>query len=216
VTSVGRGGGFLGRRVTGVAAGAVTRLALCLLVALLVVACGDTGQYVWVRNLPPRTAAEAAKLRVGDKIQLVVQGQDTFNGEFEIRPTGDVVLPQVGVVAARGFTVEQLRSSVALRLRGILQNPQVNIVLASRRPAMVTVLGEVGGPGRYELRDREGVLEALSRAGGFSPFADEDRIFVISRTTGGPRIRFRYKDLIGGDPASISYELMDGDVVLVE
>jgi len=216
VTSVGRGGGFLGRRAPGAAARAVTRLAYCLLVALLLVACGGSGQYVWIRDLPPPSAAEAAKLRVGDKVQLAVLGHDTLGGEFEIRPTGDVVLPQMGLFVARGFTVEQLRTNVTARLNGILQNPQVTVVLVSRRLPNVSVIGEVSNPGRYQLGEREGVLDALARAGGFTPFADEDAIFIISRTRGGPRIRFRYDDLTRGDPASVGYELSDGDVVVVE
>jgi polysaccharide export outer membrane protein len=90
------------------------------------------------------------------------------------------------------------------------------VVIVARKPANISVLGEVRTPGRYELRDREGVLEALARAGGLTPFADRDAVFVVRRNQQAPRIRFRFSDLASGSPASVNYELVDGDVIVVE
>jgi polysaccharide export outer membrane protein len=171
---------------------------------------------VWVSELPKPAIAETAKLRVGDKIQVAIHGQDAMSGEFEIRQTGDLILPQIGQVPARGLLLDQLRVHIEQRLIGTLQNPRVSVGLVARRAPFVSVLGEVTNPGRYELRDNEGVLDALARAGGFSPFADKSRLFVLSKRHKGQRIRFRYEDLIRADPASVEYELLDGDVLIVE
>lgn len=188
-----------------------------MLSMLALTACGPSGKYIWVQDLPPApVTAGPSTLRPGDRLQVQVLGHDTIGGELEVRPEGAVVIPQVGQVVARGLTLEQLRVNVTQRLSVVLQNPQVSIVLVSRRLAFVSVLGEVTTPGRYELRDREGVLDALARAGGFTQFADQDRIFVLSRARGGQRVRFRYEDLTRGEPSAVAFELQDADVLVVE
>jgi polysaccharide export outer membrane protein len=192
------------------------RQLLCLFPALTAAACSSKSAFVWVQQAPPSRATVASGLRVGDRVQVTVQGQDAMGGEFEVRPTGDLILPQVGLVPAVGLTVNELTVQVIAKLRGILQDPRVAIVLEARRMATVSVVGEVRSPGRFELRPQEGVLDALARAGGFTPFADRDAIFVIPRLHRSPRIRFRYKDLVLADPASVNYELLDGDILVVE
>jgi polysaccharide export outer membrane protein len=139
-----------------------------------------------------------------------------MSGEFEVRPGGEFVLPVAGKFRATGLTASALAAELQKRLTGILARPYVTVVIASRKAATVSVLGEVRQPGRYELRDGEGVLEALARAGGLTPFADEDAVFVVRRGPQSPRVRFRYSDLAAGVPSSLNYELIDGDVVVVE
>jgi polysaccharide export outer membrane protein len=185
-------------------------------IALWAQACAPTSAYVWASQLPATTPGQLGTLRIGDRVQVAVQGQDSLSGEYEVRPTGEIVLPAIGRVAAVGLTVDQLRQQVATRATGFFQNPQVTLVLAGRKAPFVSVVGEVRTPGRYELRDQEGVLDALARAGGFTPFASKDGIYVIQRVRRSPRVRFRYQDLAGAEPASVNFELHDGDIVIVE
>ncbi|MFO7180268.1 MAG: polysaccharide biosynthesis/export family protein [Pseudomonadota bacterium] len=192
------------------------RLCLLLWLALVFTACGRTGPYVWASELPRPSADAARILRPGDKLQVVVHGQETMSGEFEIRPGGDIVLPVAGRFHASGLTPEALTAEVIKRLEGVLAKPYVTIVIAARQPPSVSVLGEVRTPGRYELKDGEGVLDALARAGGLTPFADPDAIFVIRRGTNLPRIRFRFRDLAAGLHSNVGFQLVDGDVVVVE
>jgi polysaccharide export outer membrane protein len=136
-----------------------------------------------------------------------------MSGEFEVRPAGELLLPVSGRVMAVGLTAPELAQQLTTRLRGLLADPRVTVVIAARRAANVSLLGEVRAPGRFELREGEGILEALARAGGMTPFADEDRIFVVRR--GLPsRVRFRFRDLVAG--RGNAFELLDGDVVVVE
>jgi polysaccharide export outer membrane protein len=184
--------------------------------AIALAACGSSAPYVWVQQLP-RAAPEPVRLRVGDKVQVAVLGQEGMSGEFEVRPTGDLVLPQIGALHAENQTVDAFQQLVRTRLaQGILQNPAVTVVLASRRPPLVSIMGEVKNPGRYELRAHEGVIDALARCGGFTPFANTDKVYVLAHARQGQRIRFRYRDLADGEPASVRYELEDGDILIVE
>jgi polysaccharide biosynthesis/export protein len=190
-------------------------LAALVVAALLVLvtACGGSGAYVWASELPASPANAVPRIRSGDRVQVAVAGQETMSGEFEVRPAGDLLLPVVGRMSAAGLSAPELAQQIKTRLTGVLADPHVTVVIALRRAANVSLLGEVRTPGRFELREGEGILEALARGGGLTPFADEDRIFVVRK--GLPsRVRFRFRDLVAG--RSNGFELLDGDVVVVE
>lgn len=182
----------------------------------LLIGCGRTGPFVWASDVPPAPAGASQLVRTGDKLQVVVHGQESMSGEFEVRPGGEVIVPVAGQFRAAGKSIGGLTQEVIARLQGVLEKPYVTIVIASRKPVSVSVLGEVRTPGRYELADGDGVIDALARAGGLTAFADDSAIFVIRRANKTPRVRFRYADLAAAAPTSLGFELVQGDVVLVE
>ena len=140
-----------------------------------------------------------------------------MSGEFEVRQTGELVTPVVGRITAVGLTTDALASRIATRLSGVLAKPNVSVVLSSRRPIGVTVVGEVTQPGHYDLKEPSGVLEALGEAGGLTEFAARDELYVLRRASGRViRVRFRYGDLAVATPASINFRLRDGDIVLAD
>jgi polysaccharide export outer membrane protein len=189
-------------------------LSLVAALSLLLVACADNRPYVWGSKLPPE-AAESRPLAVGDKVQIVVFGQDAMSGEYEIRPSGEIVVPMIGSFAAAGRTSADMSRALAERLASVYPNARVTVVPTLRRNN-VNVLGEVASPGAFEMKDGDGLLAVLARAGGLTEFADRDKIFVLRRSVNPPRIRFRYADLTGADPQSLAFKLRDGDVIVVE
>lgn len=192
----------------------VTRL---LATAALLVACHtSTAGFVWVQDLPPvARRAVAEPLRPGDRVFIVVHGQEALSGDFEVRPGGEVILPAVGPVPAAGGTPEQLAALLRDRMKGLLTDPQVSAVLSLRK-ALISVIGEVKSSGQYDLSSGEIVLQALARAGGLGIFANEDGIYVVRQKPVPQRVRFRYSDLVNGDEQSNRFELADGDVIVVE
>lgn len=182
---------------------------------VLLGACGPKAPYVWVTELPKEALGSPDQLRPGDKVQVVIYGQDAMSGEFVVRPSGELVVPVAGNVRAQGLTPQALAVELKRQLTGKLVAPEVTVVLNSRRQPGVSVLGEVRNPGRFELADGEGMLDALARAGGLTPFADTNDIYLIRRSH-ERRIRFRYKDLVAAHPSSVKFPLADGDVVVVE
>jgi protein involved in polysaccharide export with SLBB domain len=78
----------------------------------------------------------------------------------------------------------------------------------------VMVLGEVKNSGCHTLAGPT-VLDALNAAGGLSDYADPNRIYVVRRSL-PHRVQFRYQDLKTADAKSIAFELLPGDVVVVE
>ena len=99
----------------------------------------------------------------------------------------------------------------------ILSKESANhISLDEPRPNTIPVTGEVNKPGVFALDPGAGLLAALAASSGLSPFASTDRIFVIRQLPAPARIRFSYKELQNGDQKSVSFQLRQGDAVVVE
>jgi len=131
----------------------------------------------------PATAAEAPAsasayaadeppytLDSGDKLRVVVFGQDGLTNSYTVAAGGQITMPLIGVVPARGTTPEALARAVGDRLRrGYIREPHVAIEVESYRPFFV--LGEVTFPGQYPYVPNMTVETAVAIAGGFTPRA---------------------------------------------
>lgn len=134
-------------------------------------------------NAPSETTASASAalreylLGAGDKLRVIVFGEESLSGEFVLDGGGRLAMPLVGTFEAAGRTTTQLEADLAARLRnGFLQNPRVAIEIGSYRPFYI--LGEVEKPGEYPFANGLTVLNAVATAGGFAPLSDRTRVFV--------------------------------------
>ena len=185
-------------------------LALCIVVTL---GCATQHPFVWVDSLAP--SAVSTVIAPGDRLFLLVQGQDAMSGELVVREDGSVLQSVLGRLEVAGLSTEEATQRVAARLKGVVVDPRVTIAIVGSS-AKISVVGEVVHPGAFQIATNEGVLEAIAKAGGLTEFADRDSIFVIRRGTNAPRVRFRYSDLVGADVKSIAFRLRDADVVVAE
>jgi polysaccharide export outer membrane protein len=189
--------------------------ALIAAALLLTAACETTGPYVWVDDLPAQRGQPPYKLHPGDRIMIHVWNQPPMSGEVLVRSDGNITLPLVGDIPVAGQTPLAASESITKRLTGLVVEPHVAVsVLAGRSPT-VNVTGEVRQSGSFDLRPGEGLLELIARAGGLSEFAARDRIFVVRREQ-AQRVRFRYDKLSRADGPAASFELRDGDIIVVE
>ena len=122
------------------------------------------------------TAAVAAPaeppytLDTGDRLRVVVFGQDGLSNSYFVDAAGNVTIPLIGAVTARGHTTQELSRDVAERLRrGFIREPHVAIEVEVYRPFFI--LGEVTYPGQYPYVPNMTVETAVAIAGGFSPRA---------------------------------------------
>lgn len=117
------------------------------------------------------------KLVIGDKLKLVVYGEDQLSGDIEVGGNGNVALPLVGEIEADGLTTAELTSRIRSRLsEGYLKNPRVTLQLTNLRPFYVH--GEVRNPGEFEFRNGMTFMDAIARAGGYSYRAVTDSIYL--------------------------------------
>jgi polysaccharide export outer membrane protein len=120
---------------------------------------------------------------------------------------------------AAGQTPPALARAVEQRLKDLVANPVVTVMVDEAQPIKVSVLGEVRSPGLKQLEAGSGLLQALSVASGFSDYAREDGIFVLRKQPGYDvpvRVRFTYEALIRSEGSASTFRLRTGDVVVVE
>ncbi|TPV96416.1 MAG: sugar ABC transporter substrate-binding protein [Myxococcales bacterium FL481] len=197
-------------------------VARVLLVVILGLApwlgCAAGSGYVWISDLPAadRRAPSDPVVRPGDTLSVVVRQQATLSGDFPVQDDGRYTQPLVGHIPVEGLTPKQVQERLAAQLVGIVQEPRVSVAISVPRPPRVAVTGEVATPGRYELHPGDGLLHAIAMAGGLTEFGRADRVFVLRQQPRPLRVRFDYEALAQGDVHGRSFELRDGDVVLVE
>ena len=135
------------------------------------------------RPEPPYT------LDTGDKLRIVVFGQEGLTNSYFVDAAGQVTVPLIGPVDARGLTTQQLAHAVAAKLRaGYIREPHVAIEVETYRPFFI--LGEVLQPGQYPYVPNMTVETAVAIAGGFTPRAYRYDV-KIDRPTSGATARSR-------------------------
>jgi protein involved in polysaccharide export with SLBB domain len=118
------------------------------------------------------------RLGSGDKLRIIVFGEDSLSGEFLV-PGGDgaISFPLIGDVKAAGLTVTELKSALEAKLRdGFLKDPRVSIEVLNFRPYYI--LGEVTKPGEYPYIVGLTVLNAVATASGFTYRADTRKVYI--------------------------------------
>jgi polysaccharide export outer membrane protein len=110
--------------------------------------------------------ALAYRLRPADTIEINFQFTPEFNQTLLVRPDGFVTLRGVGDALAAGLTIEQFTRAVESRYSGLLREPLVSVVLKDFERPFFLVGGEVERPGKYDLRGRTTIVEAVTIAGG--------------------------------------------------
>src|SRR5450432_3457919 len=117
----------------------------------------------------------AYRLDAGDKLRIVVYGQEGLTNTYAIDAGGSITMPLIGAVPARGRTPAGLASAISAKLRnGYIREPSVAVEIEAYRPFFI--LGEVAAPGQYPYVPNMSVETAVAIAGGFSPRAQRDRV----------------------------------------
>jgi polysaccharide export outer membrane protein len=138
--------------------------------------------------MPPARHDAAYRLDAGDKLRVVVYGQDGLTNTYAIDAGGSITLPLIGAVPARGRTTAELAGAITARLRnGYIREPSVAVEIESYRPFFI--LGEVAAPGQYPYVPNMTVESAVAIAGGFSPRARRDTV-TLTHTDGGGTGRY--------------------------
>lgn len=144
------------------------------------------------------------RLGSGDKLRVIVFGEDDLSGEFDVTGSGMVSLPLIGQVRAQGLTVDQFENAIRNKLLdGYLKNPRVSVEVLNYRPFYI--IGEVNEPGQYPYTSGMSVLNAVAVAGGYTYRANEDRV-LITRGDEGEEQAYA---------ADQSVKVLPGDVVRV-
>jgi polysaccharide export outer membrane protein len=150
-------------------------------------------------------AASAYSLDSGDRLRIVVFGQEGLSNSYVVDAAGNITMPLIGAVPARGSSTAELARQVGARLRnGFIREPHVAIEIESYRPFFI--LGEVTYPGQYPFVPNMTVETAVAIAGGFTPRAYRWDV-KVARNQGGQGYRLS---------VPLTYALRPGDTVTIE
>lgn len=113
----------------------------------------------------------------GDKLHIIVFGEDTLTGDYVITSGGNLTFPLVGNLPASDKTVEQLQTALSAKLAdGYVNDPRVSIQVVSFRPFYI--LGEVNRPGEYPVSTGLTLQQAVASAGGYTYRANTRKVFL--------------------------------------
>ncbi len=141
----------------------------------------------------------------GDRLRVVVFGQEGLTNSYLIGPGGYIDMPLIGSVPARGVTTDQLAGRIAEKLRdGFIREPHVAVEVEAYRPFFI--LGEVTAPGQYPYVANMTAETAIAIAGGFTPRAQRKSV-ILTRNYYGQQTRIA---------VPMTFPLRPGDTVNVQ
>lgn len=151
-----------------------------------------------------------------DVLHISVWKDESLTRQVVVRPDGMISFPLVGDLRAEERTVEEIKSDLIRRLAPFMPNPTVSVAVEKISSYKIYVLGKVNRPGEYLVGRPTDILQALSLAGGLTPYAAENKIRIVRREKGGQKSAiFRYGEVVNGENLDQNIVLKRGDVVIV-
>ncbi len=149
-------------------------------------------------------AAAPATLQPGDKIKVVVFGEDGLSGDYELDQAGQISVPLAGTLKVQGMTQAELEQALTKKFRSeYLKHPKVTVTIAKLAPYYI--MGEVKKPGQFDYKSGLNVLTAMAIAGGPTYRASRDTVEIQRR--GETKMR--------DYPISAAVPVLPGDVIKV-
>jgi polysaccharide export outer membrane protein len=162
------------------------------------------------------------RINGGDLLHISVYGEQNLDKDVPVQPDGGIAFPLVGNLNARGMTLKELQGKIATNLRESQYFPnitdnEVTVSMVKATGNSVSVVGQVKAPGTFAYDTQLDVMQALSLAGGLTPFASKSKIKILRRDQAGTQtaILFDYSDVEDGEQLEKNILLRGGDVVVV-
>ena len=153
-----------------------------------------------------------------DVLEITVWRNADLSKIVTVRPDGKISLPLIGDVESVGKSAGQLAELIAIRLKEYKENPQVSIVVQQVNSYAIYVMGEIARPGKFPLKSKTTLLQAITLAGGFTPNAARNKLVVFRFGDKGQKdikIKASYDDIILRDSSPQNIELKPGDTIVV-
>lgn len=193
----------------------MSRALLCL--ALLLVACVDPPPSEYPTQL---AVTQPSQLGSGDKIQVRIEygsvETENIEREYRIDDSGVIAVPYIDLVKVVGRTPAEVRNEIKRRLAdGYLKNPIVWVNVVELNSKRISIMGQVKQPNNYPYVPGMTILDAISRAGGFTPMARENAVTVVRTVEGGERVKYTVPVGDIQENQAANFPIAPGDVVNV-
>lgn len=161
---------------------------------------------------------DGLEYRIGpeDVLHISVWKEEDLDRKVLVRPDGGVSFPLAGDIQVSGRTPLEVQDEIRSRLQRYVPDAEVTVSVDKISGYTVFVLGEVESPGQFTLGRYVDVVQALTLAGGFTPYASNRNIQVLRRQDGREvTYEFDFRDVSRGRSLEQNIILQSGDVVLV-
>ncbi len=181
------------------------------------VADNDHQQETTNDKIPDSPILHEYIIQPGDVLEISVWKEENMIKDVLVRPDGGITFPLAGELYTGGKTIAALQAALSEKLSTYLSNPVVTISPKQLLGNRIYVIGKVAKPGMYLISSYIDVVQALSMAGGLTPFSAVNDILILRRSSDGKQhnIEFRYGDIEDGDKLKQNILLRSGDTVLV-
>ncbi len=144
-------------------------------------------------------------LSTGDKLRVIVFGQDTLSNIYQVDASGRIAMPLVGAIPVSGMSTAAAAGAIEAKLRaGYIREPKVTVEVDTYRPFFI--LGEVTTSGQFAFVNGMTVQTAVAIAGGFTPRAERGKVELTRRTTRG----------IQTAEVPVTYAVQPGDTIVIK
>lgn len=155
-------------------------------------------------------------IQPGDVLEISVWKEEDLLKQVLVRPDGGISFPLAGDMQAANKSVSDLKTVLTERLEKYIPDPLVTVGVLKLDGNKIYVIGKVNRPGEFIATRNLDVVQALSMAGGMTPYAAANKILILRRSAGKQAaISFRYGDIEKGEDLNQNIILKSGDVVLV-
>lgn len=165
---------------------------------------------------PSGQVAPTYRLAPEDVLHISVWKEEDLQADVIVRPDGRLNFPLVGEIKAQGKTIDQVREDISKRLARYIPDPVISVSLIKIGGNKIFVIGEANKPGVYVLGQYLDVMQALSLAGGLTPYADKDGIRILRRIDGKETAMvFDYDAVAKAQDLKQNIRLINGDVIVI-
>jgi polysaccharide export outer membrane protein len=157
------------------------------------------------------------RLHPSDVVEIDFVVAPEFNQTLTIQPDGYIMLKDAGMVEVQGLNMSEFTEAVQKAYQGYLHDPQVAVALKEFEKPYFIVGGEVGKPGKYDLRSDTTVAEAVQIAGGFTQQSKHSQV-VLFRRINDDLLETRLlnlKEMLKGRSLKEDAHLRPGDLIFV-
>ena len=167
-------------------------------------------------NDTPDSVDRSYVIGPGDILKISVWKEEGMELEVLVLPDGEITFPLAGQIKAGGMTTRALSDELVRKLKKYIPNPSVTVSVLKSVSNKIYVIGKVNRPGEFTATGYMDVLQALTMAGGLTPYADSDEIKIIRRTESGTMMKlFDYDEVVSGERLDMNIILKAGDTVVV-
>jgi polysaccharide export outer membrane protein len=161
-------------------------------------------------------AQEPYRLNPGDILSISVWNEEALQQDVLVLPDGTISFPLVGIIQVSNRTPAQVQKEISEKLSRLIPDPEINLSIRAVEGNNIFIIGKVNQPGRFPMTRPTDIVQALSLAGGFTPYAKTEEIQVLRRTGNKQKvINFDYSRIAEGRALETNILLRSGDTIVV-